>query len=252
MHVMKSRSIILLTLSALTPLIVSCVSLDKPIKNNAIDLVATTKNQPTTTHTLPITHFPASLPKDCNDGAAKLYDECADQVGILKNAISAARTEDKKVLIVYGGEWCIWCHVLDNYFKGKFRTFDYEWRDDYGDIQTWAMREQVSLNEIKDAKLLNKYVANNFVITHIDNSYANGNEAIEMTGFDPANIYYYPFIVVLDSKGKYAGNMESTSAIKGFEVRESGGEEFRGYDRHILLDQLKKLKTDASIETRSQ
>lgn len=251
MHVMKSRFITLLTLSALSPLIVSCMTLEKPIEYNNIDVLAA-KDPQTTSQALPITHFPASLPEDCNDGAAKLYDECADQVSILKDAISAARTENKKVLIVYGGEWCIWCHVLDNYFKGKFRAFDYEWRDDDGDIQTWAMREQISRNEIKEAKLLNKYVANNFVIAHIDNSYANGNEAIEMTGFDPANIYYYPFIVVVDSKGKYAGSMESTSAIKGFEVRESGGEEFRGYDRRILLDQLKKLKTDASIETKSQ
>lgn len=249
---MKSRFITLLTLSTLTPLIVSCMSPDKPIKNNAIDLVTTTKNQPATPHTLPITHFPASLPKDCNDGAAKLYDECADQVSILKDAISDARTENKKVLIVYGGEWCIWCHVLDNYFKGNFRTFDYEWRDDYGNIQAWDMRERISPTDIEDAQALNEYVAKNFVVAHIENVYANGDEAVELTGFDPDNIYYYPFIVALDSNGKYASNMVSTSAIKGFEVRESGGEEFRGYDRRILLTQLKKLKADASVKADNQ
>lgn len=252
MHVMKSRFITLLTLSALAPLIVSCVSPDKPIKNNDIDLVATTKNQPTIPHTLPITHFPASLPKDCNDGAAKLYDECANQVDILKSAISAANDENKKVLIVYGGEWCIWCHVLDNYFHGKFRSFDYQWRYSDGDIQKWLMRERVSPADIEDARALNEYVANNFVVAHIENVYANGNEAVALTGFDPENIYYYPFIVALNSKGKYASNMVSTDAIKGFEVRESGGEEFRGYDRRILITQLKKLKADASVKADSQ
>lgn len=252
MRFIKSRFITLLTLSAFTPLIVSCMSPDKPIKNNAIDLVATTKDQPTTPHILPITHFPIVLPKDCNDGAAKLYDECADQVSILKDAISAARTENKKVLIVFGGEWCIWCHVLDNYFHGKFRSFDYQWRYSDGDIQEWSMREKVSPADIEDARVLNEYVANNFVVAHIENVYANGNEAVALTGFDPENIYYYPFIVALDSNGKYASNMVSTDAIKGFEVRKSGGEEFRGYDRRILLNQLKKLKAEASIETKSQ
>lgn len=252
MRFIKSRFITLLTLSAFTPLIVSCMSPDKPIKNNAIDLVATTKDQPTTPHILPITHFPIVLPKDCNDGAAKLYDECSDQVSILKDAISAARTENKKVLIVFGGEWCIWCHVLDNYFHGKFRSFDYQWRYSDGDIQEWSMREKVSPADIEDARVLNEYVANNFVVAHIENVYANGNEAVALTGFDPENIYYYPFIVALNSNGKYASNMVSTDAIKGFEVRKSGGEEFRGYDRRILLNQLKKLKAEASIETKSQ
>ena len=165
---------------------------------------------------------------------------------ILQDAIRSARAQHKRVLIVYGGEWCIWCHVLDNYFHGKFRSFDYEWRISDGDIQTWSMREQISPADIKDARALNRYVANNFVIAHIENAYANGDEAVALTGFDPKDIYYYPFIVALDSKGKYAGHMVSTDAIKGFEIRRSGGEEFRGYDRRILLTQLIKLKAQAS------
>ena len=87
MHVMKSRFITLLTLSALSPLIVSCMTLEKPIEYNNIDVLAA-KDPQTTSQAFPITHFPASLPEDCNDGAAKLYDECADQVSILKDAIN--------------------------------------------------------------------------------------------------------------------------------------------------------------------
>lgn len=246
MHNIKSKFMTLFILSALSPLIVSCMNIDKQVKDPILDSITSMEDKPPSWSALTITHFPTVIPRDCGDGQAKLYDECADQVNILESAISTANEENKNVLIVYGGEWCIWCHVLDNYFKGKFRTFDYEWRDNYGDIQTWSMREQVSSDEINDAKRLNEYVANNFVIAHIDNSYANGNEAIEMTGFDPENIYYYPFIVALNSKGKYVGNMEPTSAIKGFEIRESGGEEFRGYERSILLEQLKLLKSKAS------
>jgi len=163
MPTIKPLAISLLTLATLTPLAVSGMSASKPVKNN------------TAAPVLPITHFPNTLSKDCNDGAAKLYDECADQVTILKDALRTARAENKKVLIVYGGEWCIWCHVLDNYFHGKFRSFDYEWRQDDGDIQRWSMRERIAPTDVKEARALNRYVANNFVIAHIENVYANGD-----------------------------------------------------------------------------
>ncbi|WP_367111966.1 hypothetical protein [uncultured Psychrobacter sp.] len=235
---LKSTLSPLFAIMALSLLASGCASSDKPLESASSNTVIQS--------TLPITHFPTVVPKDCGDGQAKLYDECANQVDILKSAIVTAKAENKNVLIVYGGEWCIWCHVLDNYFKGKFRAFDYRWRDNYSDVQTWSMREKVSQNEIKDAKQLNTYVANNFVVAHIDNSYANGNEAIAITGLDPAEVYFYPFIVVLDSSGKYVDYMVPTDAIKGFEIRESGGEEFRGYNRSILIEQLQLLKSKAS------
>lgn len=99
----------------------------------------------------------------------------------------------------------------------------------------WSMRERVSPADIKDARALNQYVADNFVIAHIENVYANGDEAVALTDFDPDVVYYYPFIVALDSEGKYASNMVSTITIKGFEIRSSGGKELHGYDRRVLL-----------------
>ncbi|WP_199507585.1 MULTISPECIES: hypothetical protein [unclassified Psychrobacter] len=104
------------------------------------------------------------------------------------------------------------------------------------------MRERISPTDVKEAHALNRYVANNFVIAHIENVYANGDEAVALMGFDPDDIDYYPFIVALDREGKYVGNMVSPDAIRGFEIRSSGGEEFRGYDRGILLNQLKNLR----------
>ncbi|WP_199507586.1 MULTISPECIES: hypothetical protein [unclassified Psychrobacter] len=92
MLTITSLAIALLTLAALTPLAVSGMSASKLIKNSIAAPV------------LPITHFPNTLSKDCNDGAVKLYDECAAQVTILKDALCTARAENKKVLIVYGGE----------------------------------------------------------------------------------------------------------------------------------------------------
>lgn len=204
-----------------------------------------TKPLPLEKQLLPISSFPKVIPVDCGDGQAKLFDECADQTEILNEAIVAAKQEGKHVLVSYGGEWCIWCHVLDRYFKGQFRTFDYQWRDSEGDISEWLMREDITPKDVQNAIALSNYVANHFVIAHIDNSYANGEEAIAMTGLDPDSVYYYPYIIVLDNQGKYAGEMASSSAIEGLEVRESGGQEFRGYKRDLLLEQLKELKIKA-------
>lgn len=196
---------------------------------------------------LAISSYPEVISANCGDGQAKLFDECSDQTEILSEATTAANQQGKHVLVSYGGEWCIWCHVLDKYFKGQFRTFDYQWRDSAGDISEWLMQEDIIPKEVQDAIALNNFVANNFVIAHIDNSYANGEEAIAMTGLNPDAVYYYPYIIVLDNNGKYAGEMASSNAIEGLEIRESGGEEFRGYNRDVLLMQLKELKNKAKI-----
>lgn len=192
-----------------------------------------------------ISHQPIELPKNCGDGNAKLYDECGDQTKILQQAIAQAKQENKLVLVVYGGEWCIWCHVLDKYFQGQFRSFDYQWRDSSGDVSEWLMNEEVTPKEIADAQALNKFVAENFVIAHIESDKTNGKQAISKTGFNPNNIYYAPFVMVLNRKGKFVAEMPSTNAIENFEIRQSGGQEYRGYNREILLEQLKILKNKA-------
>lgn len=190
-------------------------------------------------------HQPTVLSPQCGDGQAKLYDECGDQAQILRHAIAQAKAENKLVLIVYGGEWCIWCHVLDKYFHGQYRTFDYNWRANTGEMTAWEMQEAISPNEILEATALNKFVAENFVIAHIESQSKNAKKAISSTGFDPKKIYYFPFIMVLNAQGKYVAQMPSTSAIENFEIRQSGGQEYRGYNRQILLEQLKMLKNKA-------
>jgi hypothetical protein len=41
------------------------------------------------------------------------YDPAADPFAQLQDAKAIAAAEDKLILIVAGGEWCIWCHYLD-------------------------------------------------------------------------------------------------------------------------------------------
>jgi hypothetical protein len=41
------------------------------------------------------------------------YDPAADPFAELDAARAAANAEDKLVLVVAGGDWCIWCHYLE-------------------------------------------------------------------------------------------------------------------------------------------
>ncbi len=48
--------------------------------------------------------------------AAKLgYDPQADPFEQYHDAIALAEAQDKLVLIVAGGDWCSWCHVLNRF-----------------------------------------------------------------------------------------------------------------------------------------
>ncbi|UNU74183.1 thioredoxin family protein [Moraxella nasovis] len=188
----------------------------------------------------PIEHFPKTPDVNCRDGNAKLHDECGDQVLIIKNAIATAQSQNKNVLMIYGGEWCIWCHVLDRYFNGKIQTHDYVWRDSNGDLSQWVMNENITQNDIDNAIKLNHYVADNFVIAHIDGDYANGEQALDYVNFTD-EIVVYPTIMVLNKQGKYAHHMPPTSFIDGLQIREVDGQPYRGYDRAILLQELQKL-----------
>ena len=50
---------------------------------------------------------PAALP-------AK-FDPSRDAAADVRTAIDMARAQKKRVLVDVGGEWCIWCHILDKF-----------------------------------------------------------------------------------------------------------------------------------------
>jgi thiol:disulfide interchange protein len=41
------------------------------------------------------------------------YDPAADPFALVAEAQDAAESADKLVLVIAGGDWCIWCHYLD-------------------------------------------------------------------------------------------------------------------------------------------
>jgi thioredoxin-related protein len=47
----------------------------------------------------------------------KQYDPKRDAAKDIDTAIVEAQRTGKHILLVVGGEWCSWCHTLDNYFE---------------------------------------------------------------------------------------------------------------------------------------
>ncbi len=192
-----------------------------------------------------VASFPETLQKNCREGNAKLYDECGSQMLIAKKAFELANSEGKTPLIVFGAEWCIWCHVFDKHVKGGYEEFSYKW-EYQGKTQRWRMFELANKAAKAQAKKLNKYVADNFVVVHIESDFApDGNDVITSIGFDRDNIYFYPYILVVNDQGEYAGHMEAYDAIEGLELREDSGNAYRGFDREILLTELMRLRAGA-------
>lgn len=213
-------------------------------RNNQQQLPSKTYIQPKV-----LQSFPQSLDTQCREAIANIYDECGDQQLILDQALKAAQNVDKRVLILYGAEWCIWCHVFDKYVKGQNRKFEYQWQYHDGENLDWVMLEKENQRAEEEAIQLNHYFAEHFVLAHIESYYsANGEQVLADLGYDVSNIKSVPLVLVLDSSGQITGEMQSSEELLGLEKRQDSGEEFRGYDRKLLLAELQRLFETANVK----
>jgi hypothetical protein len=57
----------------------------------------------------------AALPGRPQAGGAAGYDPKADPMVLLAATLTEARTANRKVLIIAGGDWCRWCLVLQRF-----------------------------------------------------------------------------------------------------------------------------------------
>jgi thiol:disulfide interchange protein len=110
-----------------------------------------TKQNPTTTHTK----------------ATEKFDPSRNARKDIEDAIGKAQKTHKRILLDVGGEWCVWCHRLDDYFA-----------------------QNAKLNELREE---------NFIWLKINFSPENENH--EVLSAYP-EIKGYPHIFVLDENGK--------------------------------------------------
>lgn len=112
------------------------------------------------------------------------YDEGADASSAIDAAIARAGAEDKRVLLMFGGNWCIWCRRLE-----------------------WVLR-----NEPRVAAA----IAEGWLVVHVDTGArgAGANAAIASRYGDPQQ-HGLPVLVVLDGQGRQVHTQETGSLEVG-------------------------------------
>jgi thioredoxin-related protein len=96
------------------------------------------------------------------------YDPKREAARDIDDAASEAKRTNRRILLIVGGEWCSWCHILEDYFAA------------HSDLK--ARRDK------------------SFVTVKINFSDENRNEAV-LSRYPPSE--GYPHIFVLDSDGKF-------------------------------------------------
>lgn len=102
------------------------------------------------------------------------YDPRANPYRDLERAIERATAENKRILIVVGGDWCVWCEILDRFLA-------------------------------RDAEARAAFEAS-FVVLKVNMSSQNENVAF-LSGF-PESVGY-PDFFILESNGAYLGRQDT-------------------------------------------
>ena len=108
------------------------------------------------------------------------YDPARNAEQDINAALREAGRNGKHVLLEVGGEWCIWCHIMDAFFEKN--------------PELLALREK------------------NFIMLKINFSEENKNE--QVLSRYPA-ISGYPHIFVLDAKGKLLHSQDTAKLEEG-------------------------------------
>jgi thioredoxin-related protein len=69
------------------------------------------------------------------------YDPEADPAADREAAVAEARATGRRVLMVVGGEWCPWCHVLERFVKGDEAIHE-QWKRSFVTLKVHWDREQ--------------------------------------------------------------------------------------------------------------
>jgi thiol:disulfide interchange protein len=107
-----------------------------------------------------------------------IYDEAADASQQVTNALVLAKSENKRVLLQFGANWCVWCHVLHHLFETN--------------------------------RAVHKKIQSDYIVVLVDVNHGHNESTVEKYG-QPTQ-FGLPIIVVLDSNGKQL----VTQSVGGF------------------------------------
>lgn len=114
------------------------------------------------------------------------FDPTRDAAADVRTAVAQARTQGKQVLVDVGGEWCIWCHILDKF------------------IATHAP--------------VKRLVDQNYVVVKVNFSPQNRNEAVLSQW---PKVKGYPHLFVLDAEGKLVHSQDTGQLEAGKDYDEA-------------------------------
>jgi thioredoxin-related protein len=118
---------------------------------------------------------PGAKPGSGTPSRASIYDQAADAKVQLARAVELAKKDDKRILLMFGGDWCGWCHKLHDLFKTNREV------------------AQILYNE--------------YVLVTIDTKSPNAAPLLAtckdaLSKDEPKTAFGYPFLAVLDADGK--------------------------------------------------
>jgi thioredoxin-related protein len=118
--------------------------------------------------------------------SAPAFDDKADPAKDVQAAAQKASAEKKRILLDVGGEWCIWCHILD---------------------------KAIAADPPVTALLAAKYVT-------VKVNFSEENENKTFLAKYP-KIESYPHLIVLDERGKHLTSQDPSvfEKGKGYDVR---------------------------------
>lgn len=101
--------------------------------------------------------------------AKKIYDPSLDGMKQIEEAVTAAKTSGRHVLVQYGGNWCPWCIKFDGFSKS-----DPE---------------------------ISRIISENYIPVKLNYSPENKNESSNVYLGNPVR-FGFPVFIILDAKGK--------------------------------------------------
>ena len=114
------------------------------------------------------------------DSGTRLYDESADGVVQISDAVALAHIQNKRILLQFGANWCVWCHKLHKLFQSD-----------------------------ADVSALLK---SGYIVVLID---VNGEHNRNLTTKYGAKNLGLPFIVVLDKEGQHLTTKNTADLEEG-------------------------------------
>lgn len=130
---------------------------------------------------LPIMNNPVGWPATENKVDKNIYNESADQMQLIDEALAKAKAEGKHVICQVGGNWCRWCLMFADFIK-------------------------------KDAEIA-QMIEDNYVYIHVDYS-DKSPEALKQRLGKPGR-FGFPVMVVLDADGKLLHMQDSSFLESG-------------------------------------